>query len=161
MQRLAAAIIPFLIVGCTGVKNYSYVPSENDAMIFIFRDSQFNAGGVGAVFYVDGQNIVKLGTKEYAEVPISSGRHSIAVKGAQTIQKDEHYISVEEKEPLFYEVVANPSRLSPALLIPLLDLFAIETFLLQPSNKEDYESSKEVFNRETLKFDDEANKSYK
>lgn len=156
MKIIYVAIIGFLLVGCTGTTQYLHTPNENDGTVHLYRISEFNAGGMGAVFYVDDQNILKLGTKDYAEVPISPGKHTIAVKADQTTQKNTRDINVEPNGKYYFMIKANPKRLGPQLLIPIIEIASIPGFLLIESNEERYRKESAGFKLEEIEFANKA-----
>lgn len=151
-------MIGFLLVGCTGTTQYLHTPTDIDGKVHLYRISEFNAGGMGAVFYVDDQNILKLGIKDYAEVPISPGKHTISVKADQTTQKDTHEFNVEPNENYYFLIKANPNRLGPQLLIPIIEIASIPGFLLVKSNEEKYKKESSGFKLEQIKYANKASK---
>lgn len=150
MRQILLGILPFMLAGCTGVCNYRHVSSDNDGKIYVHRVSGVNACGAGAVFYIDDQNILKLGTKQYAEIPVSAGPHKISVKGDQTVQKDEIHIVVVPHENLYYRIEPNPQRLGPTLLFPIVDVMSVKTFLLIESTRKCYEDIDSGYHKKNI-----------
>jgi hypothetical protein len=122
IRVMISGILVPLILGCTGVSNYQHLSSFDDGKLFVHRVPGFNACGSGAVFYIDDQNILKLGTKEFAEIPVSTGPHKISVKADQTFQKDEVNIEVPPNGLLYYRIEPNPERIGPTLLVPIVTI---------------------------------------
>ncbi len=156
MRSLFTILLATILTACTGVTNYKHTSSDSDGQIHIFRKSQFNAGGVGAVVYIDDQNILKLYINEYAEFPVSAGKHIISVKSDSATVKDEYEVDVKAGESLYYEIIANPARLIPVLLLPIIDVLAVKTFLLKPSSEEFYAAESVELSPKFVTF---ANKS--
>ena len=158
MKKIYIMMAVFLLVGCTGTTQYMHTPSDSDGKVHLYRISEFNAGGMGAVFYVDDQNILKLGTKDYAEVPVAPGKHTISVKADQTTQKDTHELNVEPNVNYYFMIKANPNRLGPQLLIPLIEIASIPGFLLVESNEENYKKESAGFKLEKIEYANKASK---
>ncbi len=151
-MKIISLIISFFLVGCTGITQYKHAHSINDSTLHLYRVSDSNASAIKAIISVDDQNILKISNREYAEVPIKPGTHKISVKGHTRNRKDEIEIGVTANNDLYYKIKANPARLGPTLMIPILELLVVKTFILEQSNKTIYEQENKYFTKKKLQI---------
>ncbi|MCM0148658.1 hypothetical protein KCN56_08815 [Photobacterium galatheae] len=118
----------------------------------MYRAENLNAAGMNAIFYVDDQNILKLGTSRYAEIPVRPGKHTISVKADSTTQKMTYELTVAPKQQYFFMVQANPDRLGPQMLIPFIEIFSIPGFLLIERDEATYTKESAHFQLETVEL---------
>jgi hypothetical protein len=134
---LIAALFAVSVTGCSSVQTYGYKSKPNDASIFVTRKAAFNAGGVGAIVQIDGQNVAKLGGNDHTSIPVSPGKHQVGVKATTTVQPDSKEVTVSPNQKRYFIVEANAARFASAL-VPLADLLAVKTFLLKESSEEQF-----------------------
>ncbi|UTM59092.1 DUF2846 domain-containing protein [Photobacterium sp. CCB-ST2H9] len=150
MKKLCLFLMSLMMFGCTGITQYRHQISENDGTIHLYRVEELNAAGMNAIFYVDDQSILKLGTSHYAEVPISPGKHTISVKADSTTQKMTYELIVEPNQQYYFMVKANPDRLGPQMLIPFIEIVSIPGFLLIKRDEATYLQESTHFQPETI-----------
>ncbi|MCX2802495.1 hypothetical protein OQJ68_11930 [Microbulbifer thermotolerans] len=129
-----------IAVGCAPARIVSIpAPAENEkSTLLVYRESAFNAGGVGLIFGADSRDYVKLGNSDYSEIELKNGHYKFFVRSDQA---DKPYILAEELkagDKKCLKAYANPANLGKAL-VPLA-YYMSHTFLLEkiecPSEEE-------------------------
>jgi hypothetical protein len=99
------------------------------AELLVYRESAFNAGGVGLIFGADGQDYTALGNSQYAQVYLTPGPYQFF---ARSTQGDRPYVlplNMATSQRICLKAYANPANLAKAVL-PLAYYFG-HTFLLE------------------------------
>jgi hypothetical protein len=129
-----------LMAGCSSVQKFSYRPKANDSSLLVARKASFNAGGIGAIIHIDGQNVVKLGGNEFASIRVSPGPHQIGVKATVTAGNDSKQITVSANQKRYFVIEANPAQAIVAMISPLTNILAVKKFLLKDASEGEFQA---------------------
>lgn len=136
---MKALLVPCLLAGlflagCTPVKlTRLQAPEESQrSEVLVFRESSFNAGGIGMVFGSDGNDYVSLSNDQYAQLQFRPGSYNFFVRSTQGDKPFVLPMALGARESRCLKAYANPANLGKAVL-PVAYLLG-NTFLLEQVN---------------------------
>ena len=120
-----------LLTGCASVPLVQprMPDASNRAEVVIFRESAFNAGGVGVSFGADEQAFVTLGNSEYASIFIPPGTYKFFVR-ARSADPTTLSQTLKAGDRRCLRTVADPSNLAK-VVIPIVMMASGYGFLLE------------------------------
>ena len=123
-----------LSVGCTSfqVKQLEIVNPDNRSEILVYRESALNAGGMGLIFGVNGDDYVKLRNDSYSFMYLKSGSYDLFVRSDQADQSYTLSVDLETGEKQCFRAYPNPSNIAKAIFLGLA-YYMGNTFLLEKS----------------------------
>jgi hypothetical protein len=128
---IGAACLAALAAGCTPVKptKLETPPAAERADVLVYRESAFNAGGIGMVFGANKVDFLEMGNNTYVEIPLRAGEYELFVRSTQADQPYVLKTALAPADKKCFRAYANPSNIGKAVLLPFA-YYMGHTFLL-------------------------------
>lgn len=157
-------VVAFFLNGCYSVslQTLSNTPLEDAGSVYFFRHWAFEGGSTPAIVQVDGNNIIKLGNKQFTVIRLPEGQHEIGVQCPKAkkfigiegpeFRRDTKTVNICKNTKLYYEVKANPDIYAFAILYPAVDPKSMSTFLLKESSEAQFSQIQAKYKEIEVKY---------
>lgn len=105
-------------------------PAKSAYLYVVRGNIKLNGALMNAWFYLDGHKIADLHAKQYAVIPITPGRHEIALRSDTNYKMNKKSFTVKAGESIYYEAGKTPGRLIVVFVVPILDMGITKAYSL-------------------------------
>lgn len=134
-MRMTASVVLCATIGAAGCASTPTQPlrepaADARALVLVFREPAFAAGGVSLSVGVDGKRFVNLDNGEKSVARISAGTHEILVQ-ARSAEPTRLQITADKQQQICLRTSASPGTYAKAALPPVLMITGYHFYLDQ------------------------------
>lgn len=118
------AIFLFSLPACTpsNLVQLEQPDEHNKSSILIYRAHAYQYSAVNIVFGANGQDLIELEDKSYAQLDLNSGKYELFVRTKQADRPENYEVALKPGELVCLKTVAKPSYYAKTLTFGLATL---------------------------------------